>query len=223
MTSTSKWGGTRAALQRAEHRQAAADATPAASPTPVPPVAVPEPGTPEHVEALADAEAAQAARDLDEIEARVIDGDESLTSEDVEKARGLARFAKLRREAAARKAEEQRRQEAEERRRAAVAEAERLMDAAPRTTVDEKLEAAQRAVTALREAVHAYNRGAQAAFDVLSRTPEVAAVPYDPAMSNPVSGFGYGYFLGRPALWRDGVNVLSLDERHLLKRAIEEC
>ncbi|WP_327169214.1 hypothetical protein [Streptomyces subrutilus] len=220
MTTTSKWGGTRAALQRAEDRQAA-EAVPVAVPAPAVPAAVPEPGTPEHVEALADAEAAQAARDLAEIEERVIDGDETVTPEHVEKARGLARFAGLRREAAARKAEAQRQREAEERRDAAFAEARRLMDAAPRAAVDEKLTAAQKAVTELREAVHAYNRGAQAAFDVLARTPELPAAHYDPVMPNPVA-FGYGYPLGHRALWLDGNNVLSLDVRSFVKRATEE-
>lgn len=103
MTTFSKWGGTRSALQRAEDRQAA-ETVPAAGPAPVAPAAVPEPGTPEHIEALADAETAQAARDLEAIEERVINGDESVTPEQVEQVRGLARFAHLRREAAARKA-----------------------------------------------------------------------------------------------------------------------
>ncbi|MGW2438754.1 hypothetical protein ACWCY1_18730 [Streptomyces goshikiensis] len=219
MTTNSKWGGTRAALQRAEDLRAAV-ATPAAAP--VVPAAVPEPGTPEHVEALADAEAAQADRDLEAIEARVVAGDESVTAEDVEQVRGLARFARLRREAAGRKAEAQRQREAEERRHAALAEAQRLMDAAPKSAVDEKLSAARQAVTELREAVHAYNDGARAAFDVLARAPELPAAPYDPATATRAAGLAYGYAMGHPALWLDGVNVLSLDAKALVRRATEE-
>ncbi|MER6484104.1 hypothetical protein ABT264_11250 [Streptomyces virginiae] len=100
MTAHSKWGGTRAALQRAEVRQ------PAPVAEPVAPAVVPEPGTPEHIEALAESEAADAARALEEIEARVMDGDAEVTPEDVESARGFARFKHLRREAAKKRAAE---------------------------------------------------------------------------------------------------------------------
>ncbi|KOU48989.1 hypothetical protein ADK55_19165 [Streptomyces sp. WM4235] len=221
MTTYSKWGGTRAALARAEDRQAA-ETIPAAGPAPVAPAAVPELGTPEHIEALADAETAQAARDLEAIEERVINGDESVTPEQVEQVRGLARFAHLRREAAARKAEAQREREAEERRVATLAEAQRLMDAAPKSAVYEKLAAAQQAVKELREAIHAYNHGARAAFDTLAGTPEVAPAPFDPSIPNPI-GFGYGYPMGQPALWLDGVNVLTLDENGIVKRSLHQA
>ncbi|MEV7833012.1 hypothetical protein AB0P12_20715 [Streptomyces subrutilus] len=221
MTTTSEWGGTRAALQRAED-QAAAETVPAPSPALVTPAAVPEPGTPEHVEALAAAEAAQAARDVEAIEARVIGGDETVTAYDVEEAHGLARFARLRREAAARKAEAQRQQQAEEHRHTALAEARRLMAAAPKSDVDARLAAAQQAVTELREAIHAYNVGARAAFDALARTPEAPAAPYDPITGPPAAGLAYGYAMGHPALWLDGVNVLALDANGIVKRVLDE-
>ncbi|MGG8409945.1 hypothetical protein ACM614_26930 [Streptomyces sp. 12297] len=110
MTTTSKWGGTGAALQRAEDRRAAEESP--AGPGPAA-VAAPAPGTPEHVEALADSEAAEAARALEAIEARVRDGDTSVTAEDVERARGQIRFAGLRREAAGKQADRIRRDRAD--------------------------------------------------------------------------------------------------------------
>ncbi|MFD9374674.1 hypothetical protein ACFWBH_03885 [Streptomyces sp. NPDC059999] len=224
MTTFSKWGGTRSALQRAEDRQAA-ETVPAAGPAPVVPVAVPEPGTPEHIEALADAETAQAARDLEAIEERVINGDESVTPEQVEQVRGLARFARLRREAAARKAEAQREREAEERRVATLAEAQRLMDAAPKSAVYEKLAAAQHAVTELREAIDAYNEAGQAAWQVFAQTKGVPATIFDPVtpMQYQVkAGLAWGYIHGMQALWLDGVNVISLDRAGIVRRALDE-
>lgn len=61
--------------------------------------------TPEEIIAGADSEIADADRLAADLERAVLDGDETVTYEQVEKARGLKRFAQLRKEAAQKKAE----------------------------------------------------------------------------------------------------------------------
>ncbi|SFD61842.1 hypothetical protein [Streptomyces aidingensis] len=82
--------------------------------------------TPEGVIAAAEAEEKEAAELLHALEDRVRDGDETVQPEQIEKARGLRRFAQLRREVAARRAEKLKQQQidnlAAERRDAFLAE-----------------------------------------------------------------------------------------------------
>jgi hypothetical protein len=61
--------------------------------------------TPDQITAMAEQEAAEAEQLLDALEERVRAGDDTVTPTQVEEARGLRRFAQLRREAAQRKAE----------------------------------------------------------------------------------------------------------------------
>ncbi|MER6361554.1 hypothetical protein [Kitasatospora sp. NPDC001527] len=108
-TTESKWGGTKAALQRAEdQRQADAPAQDPAAVAQALRSALPAPGSPDHITATADQEVTEAEQLLAALEDRVRDGDDTVTAEQVEEARGLRRFAQLRREAAQRKAEKAR-------------------------------------------------------------------------------------------------------------------
>ncbi|MFD8695621.1 hypothetical protein [Kitasatospora purpeofusca] len=85
--------------------------------------------TPDQITAAGDQEAAEAEQLLAALEDRVRDGDDTVTAEQVEEARGLRRFAQLRREAAQRKAESARKAQTN-------AEAARRRDAFLATVTD---------------------------------------------------------------------------------------
>ncbi|WP_405677291.1 hypothetical protein OG292_22445 [Streptomyces sp. NBC_01511] len=100
-TTTRKWSGLGAAIQRADDAKAH-DTAPATQVRQ--PAIVPADGTPERVLFDADAEITEADARLTALEERVRDGDDQVQPDDIEKARGLRRWAQLRREAAVRAA-----------------------------------------------------------------------------------------------------------------------
>ncbi|WP_411076653.1 hypothetical protein [Streptomyces sp. cmx-10-25] len=179
--------------------------------------------TPERILAAADAEVEEADAELQGLEQRVIADDADVTPEQIEKARSRRYFAGLRRQAAGKRAETERQRLAEEARRATLAEVQRLLDAAPKTAVYEKLAAAQQAVTELRDAIDAYNTAGQAAWETFARTKAVPTTPYDPTTgAQPRPGLGWGYIHGARALWLDGRNIIAIHSTELVKRVVEE-
>ncbi|MFC8715805.1 hypothetical protein [Kitasatospora sp. NPDC057198] len=102
--------------------------------------------TPDQITAVAEQEVAEAEQLLAALEDRVRGGDESVTAEQVEGARGLRRFAQLRREAAQWKAEAARKAEAN-------AETARRRDAFLASVADCTPEAIQAAAKRAEEAL----------------------------------------------------------------------
>jgi hypothetical protein len=205
-TTTRKWSGTRGALERAEQAKAAQKQAPAAAPE-----ATPEP--------TATAPETEAARLLADLEERVKSGDETVTPEEVEHARGLSRFATLRQEAARRRAETEAEQEAEHRRTAALTEAERILAEHPKEAVDARVRDVQQAMAALRAELDAYHASTLAAWDVLSTDRPVPPIPYRPGERLRHEGLGWGWVHGLRALYRDGWNILTLDVAGIIRRA----
>lgn len=107
----------------------------------------------------ADRAAVQAAAEVEALAERVRDGDEQVTPEHIERARGLARFAELRRDAARRRAERKR---VDARRGEAQRLLDELADTSPgsvrasQVTVAEALAAARDAVERLVATVEAH-------------------------------------------------------------------
>lgn len=136
---------------------------------------------------------------LAELEERVRSGDESVTPEDVEQARGFARFAVLRREAQERRAAQARQEQAD-------ADARQARDAFlaeipddPAARVTELREQATAALVALETYVRDYNRVIGRHIDGLrvagrdSRLDITASHPGDSALSRYVSIDGRVY------------------------------
>ncbi|MFJ4867782.1 hypothetical protein [Streptomyces sp. NPDC088757] len=181
--------------------------------------------TPEQILAAADTAIEEADAELQGLEQRVIADDADVTPEQIEQARSRRYFAGLRRQAAEKRAATERQRLAAEAERATLTEVQQLLDAAPKSVVDEKLAAAQRAVAELRDAIDAYNDGAQAAWQVFARTKAVPMTAYDPLMPMHHQirpGLGWGYVHGSQALWLDGQNIISLDRAGIVKRVTEE-
>lgn len=182
--------------------------------------------SPEQTVADADRALADAQQDVTALEGRVINGDATVTPDQVETAHGLRRFAQLRRAAAQKRAEQAAAREAEERRTAALAEARRLLDETSKADVDELAADARRAVAALANAVDAYNANAQAAWSVMATGRAVPNTPFDPAApprpAGTPEGLAWGYSMGSPVLLDNGLNVLSLDKAGILARAARE-
>jgi hypothetical protein len=118
--------------------------------------------------AQVDQAAREAAAEVELLEDRVRAGDEHVTAEQVEKARGLARFAELRREAARRRAE---RRLAEARR----AEAERVLAELAETGPDSVRASQAAVIDALASAREALGRLADAVTEHGPRVRETAA------------------------------------------------
>ena len=181
--------------------------------------------TPEQTVADADRELTIAEQDVIAVEGRVIDGDTTVTPDQVETAHGVRRFAHLRRAAAQKRAEQTAAREAEERRTAALAEARRLLEETSKADVDALAADVRRTVAALTDAVDAYNANAQAAWSVMATGRAVPNTPFDPAApprraGTPV-GLAWGYVMGSPVLLDNGLNVLSLDKAGIITRAVQ--
>ncbi|WP_067071592.1 hypothetical protein [Carbonactinospora thermoautotrophica] len=105
----------------------------------------------------AEAEAAEAAALVEALEERVRDGDESVTPEQIEQAKSLCGFAKLRVEAARRKAERARQKAAEAARRKAAAEVRERLSRYTDEALAERYRDARDALRKLAAACHERN------------------------------------------------------------------
>ncbi|MEU8535464.1 hypothetical protein [Streptomyces parvulus] len=128
---------------------------------------------------------------LAELEERVRSGDETVTAEEIEHARSLARFAELRTEAAERRAAEDQAAEAARDRAARIAEARRLLDGHGLGDVAEAYAAAREALHALVEACDARTGAVGQAARLLATTPGVTA-RWDGSPKNAVVEFAPG-------------------------------
>ncbi|WP_073951551.1 flotillin family protein [Streptomyces kebangsaanensis] len=179
--------------------------------------------TPEQVLADADAIVRQADATLQQLEARVIADDDTVTPADIEQARGHRYWAGLQRKRAESRAARLRAEEAERRRTTALAEAERLLAEHPQEAIDARMQDVRTAVAALRAEVDAYNENASAAFRVMSNGNAVPALPVRSGTPFPrVPGLSWAYFNGAPMLWRDGENILRRDTEWLVRQSVQQ-
>ncbi|MEU0671593.1 hypothetical protein ABZ330_01635 [Streptomyces sp. NPDC006172] len=116
-----------------------------------------------------------AAETLAELEERVRSGDESVTPEHLEHARGLARFAELRDEAAARRAAAEETARAARERADRIAQARRILDGHRLDDVAAAYIAARDALTALVAACDGRTEAVDAAARLLATTEGVTA------------------------------------------------
>ncbi|WP_432104877.1 hypothetical protein [Streptomyces sp. bgisy091] len=221
-TTTRKFGGTKAALERAEALKAAAAPE---QPAPVPPATAPEPvpGSPEQLLADAAAEVAEADALLTTLERRVIDGDDQVQPEQIEHARGLRRFAELRKQSAEKKAAKLRQEKAEQKRLAALAEARRLLDEYSPQRIAAKVDAARTALLELHRAIGSHNDNARQAWAVLSADRAVPATVSTPG--RPVQlpeGLAWTNDHGRPILWDDGEGVIGRYNDNTVNSLVKE-
>ncbi|GHH38191.1 hypothetical protein [Streptomyces candidus] len=117
-------------------------------------------------------ETTEAGRTLAALEERVRSGDEAVTADQVEQARGLSRFARLRKDAADRKAEQARTAAATRARAEAIDRAEQLLDAHTLDDIAAQYVAARKALESLVAACEART----AAVDEAARMLSIAAV-----------------------------------------------
>lgn len=207
-TTKGKFGGTKAAIERAEALKAAKAPEPAPAPRPAPAVA-PAPGSPEQLLADADAEITEADALLTTLERRVVDGDDDVQPEQIEQARGLRRFAQLRREAAEKKAAKLRQDRADAKRDAALAEARRLLDEHGPEDIKAKAAKLRETVLELHQAVDAFNANALKAFTVMSTGHAVPITTIQPGDSTRPEGLAWGYYAGSRIVWDNGNNVIG--------------
>jgi len=157
-----------------------------------------------------------AADALAELEERVRSGDDTVTAEEVEHARGLARFAELRKVAGERRAAAEHEQQLAAERERALADARQILAEAPADAVAAAEQAAAEAMVKLRQAVRAHNDGVRRALARLQSSP----VPASGGQSGPALGWGRPpYSPDRPFLWVDGRPTGPLDEGAVMDRA----
>ncbi|MFF0593189.1 hypothetical protein [Streptomyces antibioticus] len=178
--------------------------------------------TPEQILAAADTAVDDADKQLADLEARVIDGDDQVGPDDIEQARSRRYFAGLARRRAEKKADALREAEAQQARTVAQLEARRILDTVPASDVDKALRVAEDAMTALRTVVRARNDARTRAIRALRACPatEPGQHPHGLAYA-PVTGVygGHGEVDRTWRLWDDGRALPALDEAALMDQA----
>lgn len=180
--------------------------------------------TPEDILEAADADVRQADDTLSTLEQRVLDGDQDVKPDDIEKARSLRHWAGLMQKRAARRAEELRQQQLAAEREQALTEARQILDAHDDTAVDAALAAAGKAMLKLREAVRARNEARQHALKRLQASPVEQCDPAvghqrgAPLPTYPVLGHGRAYSSDE-ILWVDRRAYPHLDENTVMDKA----
>ncbi|MFF9215503.1 hypothetical protein [Streptomyces viridosporus] len=165
-----------------------------------------------------------AADVLAELEERVRSGDETVTPEEVEHARGLARFAELRKVAAERRAAAEREQQQAAAREQALAEARAILAEVTDDDVTAAVEAAGEAMARLRAVVRARNDVQERALRRLQTSPvqavrqQIGGIRGEPRPTYPDLGHGRSDN-GRSFLWLGGRPVGPLDEAALMDKA----
>ncbi|MEV5048909.1 hypothetical protein AB0N20_31020 [Streptomyces griseoincarnatus] len=178
--------------------------------------------TPEAILAAADQEITEADAALAELEQKVIDGDSSITPDEIERARQSRWWAGLQRGQAEKRAAALREAEARQQRTVAQLEARRILDSVPVSDVDQAEQAAAEAMQKLRDVVRARNDARARAIRVLQACAAIVpgrqpqGLAWAP-ITEPYAGRGQVDSSRR--LWVDGRVLPALDEDALMDRA----
>ncbi|MEU3413749.1 hypothetical protein ABZ760_21180 [Streptomyces sp. NPDC006658] len=167
-----------------------------------------------------------AADALATLEERVRSDDDTVTPEEVEHARGLARFAELRKVAAERRAAEEREQRLAAEREQALADARQILTEVTDDDVAAAVDAAGEAMAKLRETVRARNDVLARALALLQASPvqrvtqQTGRTRGEPLPVYPDLGHGWSSgHRGGTFLWLNGRPVGPLDEAALMDKA----
>ncbi|MFG2311175.1 hypothetical protein ACGFS9_21270 [Streptomyces sp. NPDC048566] len=173
--------------------------------------------TPEQILAAADQEVEQADAQLAELESKVIDGDTSVSPDDIEQARKSRWWAGLQRKQAEKRATALREAEADRQRTDAIDQAAAQLAGHPLTDVARKYETAARALAELIDACETRNTAIKAAHRALK--------PYDGDARLDLADATWG---ARPYVAVRGVRHAVADSlpgplvRYLVQRAAAE-